>query len=381
VYKNGFNTGFDKPNMSTKNSLGKNVRLTLVKPSENFALKTPIEGSSDGVAKITDHNDAAKSFGEILYSKVGYINPNFPVEEKEYNVVLTFDKNKISKQDSRQLVQLYRNTRFDIEKNRPDLFEKCRFYLVPRHHWNSQGKIFSVMIRDNKHAETLFKYYIDNTDLPKVSEMETSLGPKFSEQKGHTYEYNFPENLPIAADHLTSFLDLIVEGVAPEGFKSQNEPKKVSFSRKIVGKNFEKKIVKSRKNQMLWLYSKNCHGCEKFGPVYEKIAQEYVKNSLDRTNSIKFNRMDNDENSMEGYRLYDSTPIFAMHKMGDHKSRPYIYADTKLNENLLRSWIDITSSFELIKNPDFLNNLEAKLQTWTENYDPNNFVTLDFPNI
>lgn len=348
----------------------------MISPKDDFSLEkltNPEKESRNKDIDSTDFQASIKSFAEILYEKTGVINQNFTAPNRKYQLVMSYDKNKMSKQDQRQLAQMFKNARFDIERDRPELSDQFRFHLVPKNLEHSSGKIFDLIIRDLDKYEKYFEYVVDNEDQKRQFELEesnTEFGkPDSQGNYGHTYVYKFGESLNISANSIIPFMEKVINKEWPENFDSQIPPKKMSFSRKITAKNFEKKIITSKKDQMMWIYSRFCHGCEKFGPLYEKIARDY---SVDGINDrLKFNRFDNDENSLEKYVNFDSTPIFCYYKK--NYDNPYVYSSTKMNERLLNDWIASTSAMVVMKNINFLKGTQAALDAWKQSY---NFADL-----
>ena len=272
---------------------------------------------------------------------------------------------------------MFKNARFDVEKDRPDLSEKFRFHLVAKHVEHSHGKLFDLIIRDLNMYEKYFEYLVDNESKEKQLELQEEYSefgqPDKQGNYGHTYVYKFHESLNISASSIIPFMDKVISKEWPENFTTQIPPKKESFSRKIVAENFEKKIIKSKKDQLVFNYSRFCHGCEKFGPLYEKIAKDYTIDG--RNVDLKFNRMDNDENSLEKYANFASTPIFAYYKKGCID--PYVYVNTKMNERLLTDWISATSSLTILQNLSFFKDRQESIKVWKENNNLEDLKSVD----
>ena len=340
IYRNSFLNGYDNPvfQIQSKNSDKKN----------GFSI---LRSGSDE----TDQKNSEKIMGKKLYDSIGFVNSKFPIDQGHYTLQLNYDKNKISKQDQRQLYQLFKTIRYSVSEDRPDLFEKFQFYVVPKNFHNSEAKIFQILVRDNVKTDAVFEYLTDNETKDRQAELEN--GNKFQlDTKGNTFQYVFPDNKEFISENLIEFMDGIVAESVEQTYKSQMAPKKKHFCRKIVGKNFEKKVINNKKDQVQFCYSRACHGCERFGPIYEKIAQDYYVKGED--SDIKFNRMDNDNNNLPGYKNFDSTPIFAYYKSGiGIKSKPYLYSNNKLNESMLQSWINITKTFHVINDTSFMSKL------------------------
>lgn len=58
--------------------------------------------------------------------------------------------------------------------------------------------------------------------------------------------------------------------------------------------------------QALFVYSKNCHGCKKFLPLYEELAAENLRSKSE--SAFIFNRINNDENNSPLLNYFWSTP-------------------------------------------------------------------------
>ena len=58
-------------------------------------------------------------------------------------------------------------------------------------------------------------------------------------------------------------------------------------------------------NKALFVYSKNCHGCKKFLPLYEELALEGWK---DESNFLTYFRMNNDTNNSPHLEHFYATP-------------------------------------------------------------------------
>lgn len=65
-------------------------------------------------------------------------------------------------------------------------------------------------------------------------------------------------------------------------------------------------IFKNPNDQALFVYSKNCHGCKKFLPVYEELAKTNLQENM--KGDMIFNRINNDENNSILLDYYWSTP-------------------------------------------------------------------------
>lgn len=181
--------------------------------------------------------------------------------------------------------------------------------------------------------------------------METMLKKyKFLHDKSKIYQYEIDaENLDM--DQILTQFKQLDRLKLPEHHQSEDVPY-WRVSKKLVGSTFHKNVThKTEQDDAVFYYSKHCHGCKKFGPIFEQIARmsmgsstEWIKNKFD---GIEFSRMNNTLNTVEGASNFGYTPVFTYYKKG-FKDTPFILRPQFMNFGILEDFLTVTRDMEIL---------------------------------
>lgn len=127
-------------------------------------------------------------------------------------------------------------------------------------------------------------------------------------------------------------------------------------------------LFEENRTEALFVYSKNCHGCKKFLPIYEELARENLEKTQD--DNFIFNRINNDENHSNLLQYMWSTPKILLFRNNDlatgdsltDKKLIYEFRGNILNKQLMSDFFRISSQYSLIDG-DFLSKLPDLSQT------------------
>lgn len=261
--------------------------------------------------------------------------PNFYQFPSRYSVILKVDKNKIEKREYNQCVDAFAKLHHKLRTDEKALFKDIKLLKTNDKLAEDSYKILVVdMEAREKDAE-----FFENTE-PLTPEKRKEL----ENQKPRSFVYRFPKDRPLDEVNLLNFIKEVQQNKVPEYFLSQPEPKSQKFSTKIVKSNFKKEILDKDKDHALFFHSAHCHACKQYGPHYEKFALENLQNPESK---VQFNRMDSDHNQIENFVYFYHTPIFMVIRK-EEKSKPFIYSSPYFTPDLLKNFIYITTSQQLI---------------------------------
>lgn len=181
-----------------------------------------------------------------------------------------------------------------------------------------------------------------NKDSKTKNQMEKKYSFLQDKSKSFLYEID-AESLDIQS--VIEQFKLIDRVKSKEHFPSQ-DPAYWRVSQKLVGSTFGQKVLKnSETDDAIFFYSKHCHGCKKFGPLFEQVARMSMGSSgdeaKDELKGITFSRMNNTLNTQEGAGDFGYTPVFTFYKKG-FKNQPYILRPSYMNIGILMDFLLLT---------------------------------------
>ena len=142
-----------------------------------------------------------------------------------------------------------------------------------------------------------------------------------------------------------------IDRLEKEHYYKSEEPTDWRVSRSLVAATFHNAVLENDKHQAVYYYSKDCHGCKKFGPFFERLAIESLV--LPKQVDIEFNRINNSLNHTGPLvRSFQHTPVFSLFKKGTKNIAPYVYKQPFMTFDLLRDFYDVTSKFVPMSNGD-----------------------------
>jgi protein disulfide-isomerase A1 len=138
-------------------------------------------------------------------------------------------------------------------------------------------------------------------------------------------KYKIHENI-LNEKIINDFIDKFRQNKLEPFYKSEPIPEKNDGNVfKIVGKNFEKEVLKSNKDVLIKFYAPWCGHCKKLAPVYEQLAIKYKDN-----NNLLIGEIDATANEIPGVHI-SGYPTIKFWRGVDKKVIDYNY-DRKLED-------------------------------------------------
>ena len=129
-------------------------------------------------------------------------------------------------------------------------------------------------------------------------------------------------------------------------FKSE-DPVDWKVSRQLTADSFAASVIDNDKDQAVYFYSDNCHGCKQFGKFYEHLAIENLV--VPRASEIEFSRINNSLNHLGPHiKNFLYTPVFSLFKRKHKHSPPYVYKQQYMTGKSLRDFYEATHLMEPI---------------------------------
>ena len=172
---------------------------------------------------------------------------------------------------------------------------------------------------------------------------------KFLGDKSKIYQYELDGENQTTAQILEQFKQLDRLKLK-EYYPSEDEPY-WRVSKKLVGSSFNDTVTYQQdQNDAVFYYSKHCHGCKKFGPIFEQIARLSMGSSSpilqDVFKNIRFSRMNNSLNAVEEAVHFGYTPVFTFFKKG-YKNTPFVLRPQYMNFGILEDFLTVTRDVEI----------------------------------
>ena len=116
----------------------------------------------------------------------------------------------------------------------------------------------------------------------------------------------FPMSGGINEENMMILIDKWSKGKAKPYIRSEESPKNNTGDLYVlVGKTFEKKVLKNDKDVLIYFYSPTCETCKEYEKKLVKICKELKKHN----NKILFAKMDPTVNDVDGYLIQDFPSI------------------------------------------------------------------------
>ncbi|EAR83568.3 thioredoxin (macronuclear) [Tetrahymena thermophila SB210] len=275
--------------------------------------------------------------------------------DARYSLVLELDENRLQKQDRKKLIQLFSDFHKVLREKEPELYKNVQFVYVKR---ANEDKKWNIYIRDDyRYGQKIKQHSV------KTREELESLDLKDVNDKPHSFIFDFPAKTTTPdVVNLTEWVRTVQNGTAQESFKSQKKPFYRKYSKKLVGKSFEKEVQNNERDQVVFFYSKHCHACKQYGAHYENLALEYLRNDHSHFPKVEFNRMNSDRNSLKTAPNFPFTPVFMVYKKED-KTNPIMYSNTIFTPQELRIFIENTISYKILDVEKFNSHIETVKKT------------------
>ena len=170
----------------------------------------------------------------------------------------------------------------------------------------------------------------------------------------HAYKITAMENWEngkdvrdLTGDNQIEFIKA-ADKLTQKGHCKSEEPVYHKTSGKLTGNSFDQNVTNDYNSVVFW-YSKDCHTCTKFGPLYEKIAAQSLRES--NKNRIfaqaKYYRINGHLNDLKSIKNYPWTPIFAVVRKG-YADRPLVLRPQFLTPQGLIGFIESSLSYDII---------------------------------
>jgi hypothetical protein len=144
------------------------------------------------------------------------------------------------------------------------------------------------------------------------------------------------------------FLDRAGAGELKHWYKSE-EAMYQKCSKKLTGNSFKENIAESHRNgqdSVVFWYSKECHACRNFGPLFETFARESHRDYNEKYSFTKprYFRINGHLNSTPDVQNLPWTPVFSVIKQG-YPNNPLILRNSMLTPKMLLDWIEISVDY------------------------------------
>ena len=160
---------------------------------------------------------------------------------------------------------------------------------------------------------------ISGKDLPLVAILDTRVDFKKYKMKG---EINY--------ENIINFIKDWEDNKLKRSLKSEKEPKNNNGNVKIVvGKSFEKEVIKNDKDVMVLFYAPWCNHCKEFIPKFEEVAK-----ILKGNDKLILAKMDGSANEVESVSI-KGFPTILFYK-GNNKENPVRYEGKRTTEDIVR---------------------------------------------
>jgi len=107
--------------------------------------------------------------------------------------------------------------------------------------------------------------------------------------------------------------------------------------------------IDNTKDSVVFFYSKDCHSCKRFGPIFERVAYESnrERNKEHEFSMAKYYRINGTYNAVRDIINYPWTPIFMVIKKG-YKDKPLILRPTFLTPQMFLEFIENSLKWEIM---------------------------------
>lgn len=314
----------------------------------------------DDTANLTEE-EIVKSLGDIYYQNFSFMKGELNTGPSDFTVELRIDLNKIKDVQVKAIKSVVGQARKLIDQQ--GINSSIKFFFIPSNSPSPNGGLVSLTVRDMRKSKILQEHMFENKSLEKAEEV-LKQNPEFA-KNDQTNKYILPESAQMTPSNIAQFVIDSVAGKNQQTYSSQNKPDYVRFSRRVCGNDFEEQIIKNPINHAMMIYSKHCASCKRFSPVYEKLAEENLKEAgLALGQPTMFNRFNSDYNDIKGYKNFTNTPVFAVYRNG-YKKRPFLYKGNVLTEKLMKDFFQISLDFKVMDD-QLCNSLVQRIQGYAD---------------
>lgn len=293
----------------------------------------------DKASKIIEDFPFASTDNGLLIKKFGrkgslVLFKHFDEKKNELRKINLKDIIEFSRQYALPKVMVFndKTVQFIFQKKNPAVILYADKKSV---NWNKYGNIMveisekinrklAVVITDIKEgiAARLADYVgVKENDLPLVSILDTS--------KDALKKYNMDDE--ISVENILNFIEKWEKGKLKRQLKSEKEPKLNNGNVfNVVGKTFEKEVIKNDKDVMLLFYAPWCTHCKELSPKYEEVAKKLKNNNP----KLLIARIDGSQNDVESISISGFPTI--MFFPGNKKDKPPIeYKGRRTTEDII----------------------------------------------
>jgi protein disulfide-isomerase A1 len=330
----------------------------------------------DKASKIIEDFPFASTSNEYLIKKYGrkgslVLFKHFDEKKNELRKINLEKIIEFSRQYALPKVMMFNDkaVQYIFQKKNPALILYADKKSV---NWNKYGNILieisekinrklAVVITDIKEgiALRLAEYVgIKENDLPLVSILDT--------RKDDLKKYNMDDE--ISVENILNFIEKWEKDQLKRQLKSENEPKLNNGNVfNVVGKTFEKEVIKNDKDVMLLFYAPWCTHCKELSPKYEEVAKKLRNNNP----KLLIARIDGSQNDVESISISGFPTI--MFFPGNRKDKtPIEYKGRRTTEDII-AFIKEHSATKIIdNNEDELNNTKKGKNKDIKNEDNSN---------
>ena len=330
----------------------------------------------DKASKIIEDFPFASTSNEYLIKKYGrkgslVLFKHFDEKKNELRKINLEQILEFSRQYALPKVMMFNDkaVQYIFQKKNPALILYADKKSV---NWNKYGNILieisekinrklAVVITDIKEgiALRLSEYVgIKESDLPLVSILDT--------RKDDLKKYNMDDE--ISVENILNFIEKWEKDQLKRQLKSENEPKLNNGNVfNVVGKTFEKEVIKNDKDVMLLFYAPWCTHCKELSPKYEEVAKKLRNNNP----KLLIARIDGSQNDVENISISGFPTI--MFFPGNRKDKnPIEYKGRRTTEDIIAFIKENSATKILDNNENELNNTKKEEKKDTKNEENSN---------
>lgn len=279
----------------------------------------------------------ATKFGRLIDRSRVFRNRVLGNPPHKYRIDFNMDKNLTKKSDLVEIESMVSQ----VKDNLDNLNFTFEFNLNFTDANESDQAKFSIIGRNMPEFLKQRYFFLHNTNR--------FLMDKFLlEDSDHAHLINKMFEFPFQKlnyENMMAFCDHVIEGK----FKWYNRSQRLfsfnKYSQRITANDFYFRVVRPSKHAAVLFYHKKCKKSMEVLKMYEQIVHTCLSTGKC---PIVYGRMNNTANKSPQYDYYEETPTLMMFRK-DLRQQPYAMTKVPLNEKAITDFVEVTSSFELIK--------------------------------
>jgi len=277
-----------------------------------------------------------RSLGQFYRENFTFMKGDFGDVDADYTLVLQVDVNKLKKNDLNQYIDAFINVHKELKTKNPELFNNLK---IVKYNQSMPKGNHRIYLQDNKsRTEDLYAKYYNKKPLNE------EIKKKLEERNAASFEYEFPSDTDVTKENLIKFIEEAKEGKIPQAYVGQAAPAFQKYSTRVVQNTYKSQVLDVDKHHAVFLCTKHCPGCKFMGRYFEQYALENLRNP---DSDIQFDRINSEKNNVEYLPNFPYTPVFLVLNKQD-RTKPFVYKIQYSDPQLLKDFIDITTSQQFI---------------------------------